>query len=237
MRVPVGVVAAITSFNDPLAVAAHKVGPALAAGNAVVVKPASATPLSALRLAEDLRRAGLPAGRLNVVTGAGESVGAALVADPRVRMVTFTGGVAAGERVARAAGIKKLSLELGSNSPVIVLADANVEAAVPAIASGAFAQAGQNCIGVQRVFVHDAVYDAFARALVAHVERLKAGWSLDESVDVCAVINDRQAARLESWIREAVEAGARVLVGRSPGRGRGVADRARARPAGRPARS
>ncbi len=213
VRVPVGVVAAITSFNDPLAVAAHKVGPALAAGNAVVVKPASATPLSALRLAEDLSGAGLPPGRLNVVTGGGEDVGAALVADPRVRLVTFTGGVATGERVARAAGIKKLSLELGSNSPVIVLADANVAAAVPAIASGAFAQAGQNCIGVQRVFVHDAVYDGFAQALVAHVERLKAGWSLDESVDVCAVINDQQAARLESWIREAVEAGARVLAG------------------------
>jgi glyceraldehyde-3-phosphate dehydrogenase (NADP+) len=213
VRVPVGVIAAITSFNDPLAVAAHKVAPALAAGNAVVLKPASATPLSALRLAEDLSAAGLPAGRLNVVTGSGEAVGAALVADPRVRMVSFTGGVAAGERVARSAGIKKLSLELGSNSPVIVLADARVDAAVPAIASGAFAQAGQNCIGVQRVFVHESIYETFARGLVAHVGRLKAGWSLDESVDVCAVIDDQQAARLESWIQEAVAGGARVLAG------------------------
>jgi glyceraldehyde-3-phosphate dehydrogenase (NADP+) len=213
VRVPVGVIAAITSFNDPLAVAAHKVAPALAAGNAVVLKPASATPLSALRFAEDLSAAGLPAGRLNVVTGRGEAVGAALVADPRVRMVTFTGGVASGERVARSAGIKKLSLELGSNSPVIVLADAMVDAAVPAIASGAFAQAGQNCIGVQRVFIHEALYETFARGLVAHVGRLKAGWSLDESVDVCAVIDDHQAARLESWIREAVAGGARVLAG------------------------
>jgi glyceraldehyde-3-phosphate dehydrogenase (NADP+) len=207
------VIAAITSFNDPLAVAAHKVAPALAAGNAVVLKPASATPLSALRFAEDLSAAGLPAGRLNVVTGRGEAVGAALVADPRVRMVSFTGGVASGERVARSAGIKKLSLELGSNSPVIVLADAMVDAAVPAIASGAFAQAGQNCIGVQRVFIHEALYETFARGLVAHVGRLKAGWSLDESVDVCAVIDDHQAARLESWIREAVAGGARVLAG------------------------
>lgn len=213
VRVPVGVVAAITSFNDPLAVAAHKVGPALAAGNAVVLKPASATPLSALRLAADLSLAGLPAGRLNVVTGSGGAVGAALVSDPRVRLVTFTGGADTGERIGRAAGLKKLSLELGSNSPVIVLEDANLEAAVPAIASGAFAQAGQNCIGVQRVFVHHAVYDAFARALVGHVERLTAGSSLDESVDVCAVINDQQATRLESWIQEAVEAGAQVLAG------------------------
>jgi glyceraldehyde-3-phosphate dehydrogenase (NADP+) len=128
-------------------------------------------------------------------------------------MVTFTGGVASGERVARSAGIKKLSLELGSNSPVIVLADAMVDAAVPAIASGAFAQAGQNCIGVQRVFIHEALYETFARGLVAHVGGLKAGWSLDESVDVCAVIDDHQAARLESWIREAVAGGARVLAG------------------------
>jgi glyceraldehyde-3-phosphate dehydrogenase (NADP+) len=213
VRTPVGIVAAITSFNDPLAAAAHKVGPALAAGNAVVLKPASATPLSALRLAEDLAAAGLPAGRLNVVTGSGEAVGTALVADPRVRLVSFTGSLAAGERVARAAGIKKLSLELGANSPVIVLADANLAAAVPAIAAGAFAQAGQNCIGVQRVFVHDAVYDAVERDLVAHVGGMTAGSSLDETVDVCAVISARQADRIEAWIREAVDAGARVLAG------------------------
>jgi glyceraldehyde-3-phosphate dehydrogenase (NADP+) len=213
VRVPVGVIAAISSFNDPLTVAAHKVGPALAAGNAVVLKPASATPLSALRLADDLAAAGLPPGRLNVLTGRGEEVGAALVADPRVRMVTFTGSVAAGEQVARAAGIKKLSLELGSNSPAIVLGDADLGAAVPAIASGAFAQAGQNCLGVQRVFVYEPVYEAFRRGFVAHVGRLKAGCSLDEAVDVCAVINEQQALRLESWIREALEAGARVLAG------------------------
>ncbi len=213
VRVPVGVIAAISSFNDPLTVAAHKIGPALAAGTAVVLKPASATPLSALRLAGDLAASGLPPGRLNVLTGRGEAVGAALVADPRVRMVTFTGSVAAGEHVARGAGIKKLSLELGSNSPVIVLADADMDAAVPAIASGAFAQAGQNCIGVQRVFVHESVYEGFRRGLVAHVGRLRAGSSLDESVDVCAVINEQQALRLESWIREAAEAGARVLTG------------------------
>lgn len=212
-RFPVGIVAAITPFNDPLAMAAHKLGPALAAGNAVVLKPASATPLSAIRLAADLMASGLPPGRLNLVTGSGEQIGGALVADPRVRMVTFTGGVATGEWIARTAGLKKVSMELGSNSPVIVLADALIDRAVPAIAAGAFAQAGQNCLGVQRVFVHEAVYDDFKRRFVAHVSRLVAGSSTDERVDVCAMINDAQAARVESWIQEAVAQNARVLIG------------------------
>jgi glyceraldehyde-3-phosphate dehydrogenase (NADP+) len=212
-RFPVGVVAAITPFNDPLAMAAHKIGPALAVGNAVVLKPASATPLSALRLADDLRAAGLPAGRLNIVTGSGTDIGAALVAHPAVRLVTFTGGVETGEAITRTAGLKKLSMELGSNSPVIVLADANLSTAVPAIVAGAFAQAGQNCLGVQRVFVHEAVYDAFVAPFVARVSALRAGSSLDEDVDVCAMISEQQAVRVDGWIREAVGAGARVLVG------------------------
>ena len=212
-RFPVGVVAAITPFNDPLAMVAHKVGPALAVGNAVVLKPASATPLSALRFAEDIVAAGLPPGRLNVITGSGEALGPILVGDPRVRLVTFTGSVAAGERIAKTAGLKKLSMELGSNSPVIVLADADLARAVPAISDGAFAQAGQNCLGVQRIFVHTAIYDRFRTELVAHVERLTAGSSLDESVDVCAMISQTEAARIESWIQEARTRGARLLVG------------------------
>jgi acyl-CoA reductase-like NAD-dependent aldehyde dehydrogenase len=212
-RFPIGIVAAITPFNDPLAMVAHKLGPALAAGNAVVLKPASATPLSSLMFAEDLLAAGLPPGRLNIVTGSGDAVGAPLVSDPRVRLVTFTGGVAAGRKIARMAGIKKVSMELGSNSPVIVLPDADQARAVAAIALGAFAQAGQNCLGVQRVFVHDEIYDAFAKRFVEHTSTLQAGSSLDERVDVCAMIDERQAARLESWIREAVDHGARILVG------------------------
>lgn len=212
-RFPVGVVGAITPFNDPLAMAAHKVGPALAGGNAVVLKPASATPLSALHLARELMESGLPPGRLNVVTGRGEELGEALVADPRVRLVTFTGGVETGEWITRKAGIKKLCMELGSNSPVIVLPDADLERAVPAIAAGAFAQAGQNCLGVQRVLVHDRIYASFSRRFVDHVARLRAGSSLDESTDVCAMISAREADRVESWIAEAVEKGARVLIG------------------------
>ncbi len=158
-RVPVGVVGAITPFNDPLAVAAHKIGPALAAGNAVVLKPASATPFSAIRLARDLAAAGLPAGRVNLVTGRGATVGNAIVTNPRIRMLNFTGGLQTGERITARAGLKKLSLELGSNSPVIVLRDALLDRAVPAIAAGAFAQAGQNCLGVQRVMVDERIYD------------------------------------------------------------------------------
>jgi glyceraldehyde-3-phosphate dehydrogenase (NADP+) len=212
-RFPVGVIGAVTPFNDPLAMAVHKIGPALAGGNAVVLKPGSATPLSALRLARHLLEAGLPPGRLSVVTGPGETVGERLVQDRRVRMITFTGGIETGLRLTRLAGIKKLSMELGSNSPVIVLPDADLERAVPAIAAGAFAQAGQNCLGVQRVLIHDNVYDAFRERFLALVSRLTAGTSLEASTDVCAMINEAQARRVESWVSEAVAGGARVLVG------------------------
>lgn len=212
-RCAVGVVVAITPFNDPLAVATHKIGPALAAGNAVVLKPSSATPLSALWLARDLMDVGLPPGRLNVVTGRGEVLGPVLAADARVRMLSFTGGVETGEQLSRHAGLKKLSMELGSNSPVIVLPDADLFVAAASVAVGAFAQAGQNCLGVQRVFIHEAAYETFKGLLLDRVARLKPGSSLDESVDVCAMINEGQARRLESWIREAESQGARVLTG------------------------
>ena len=212
-RFPVGVVGAITPFNDPLAMACHKVAPALAGGNAVVLKPGTATPLSALRLAHDLMEAGLPPGRLNVVTGRGEELGGAIVTNPRVRVVTFTGGVETGLRITRTAGVKKLCMELGSNSPVLVMPDADLGRAVPAIAAGAFAQAGQNCLGVQRVYLLADVYDAFRERFAAHVRTLKAGSSMDETTDVCAMITTGQAERVESWIREAEAGGARVLSG------------------------
>lgn len=212
-RVPVGPIAAILPFNDPLAVFAHKVGPALAGGNAVVVKPDSSSPLAVLRLAGCFAAAGLPAGRLNVVTGHGREIGDALVRDARIRMVTFTGGVQTGEHITRTAGIKKLSLELGANSPVIILPDADLTRAVPAVAAGAFAQAGQNCLGVQRVFIHEAVYNAFAERLAAHTRTLKAGASLDEATDVCPLINEGEAVRVQTWVEEAVAQGASVLAG------------------------
>jgi len=212
-RVPAGVVAAIAPFNDPLAVATHKIGPALAAGNAVILKPSLATPLSALRLARDLSAAGLPEGRLSVITGGDSEVGETLVTDPRVRVVSFTGGVATGERIARAVGIKKLLMELGSNSAVIVLPDADMNRAVPSIAAGAFAQAGQNCIGVQRVLIHKDVYGAFRERFLEKVATLKTGCSREESTDVCAMINESQAIRVQQWIVEAVAHGARLIAG------------------------
>ncbi len=212
-RVPVGVIAAITPFNDPLAIAAHKIGPALAAGNSIVLKPSALTPLSVVRLAEHLREAGVPEGRVAVVTGRGAVLGDALVSDRRVRLLTFTGGVETGEHITRVAGIKKLVMELGSNSPVIVNADADLARAVPAIAAGAFAQAGQNCLGVQRVFVRDAVYHEFRDGFVAYAARLNTGSSMDERTDVCPMITVSQAERVEEWIREAERAGARVLAG------------------------
>ena len=212
-RFPIGVIAAITPFNDPLAIAAHKIGPAIAGGNAMVLKPATLTPLSAIRLADHLKQAGLPDGRLTVLTGRGSVIGDALVTDRRVRLVTFTGGVEAGEHITRIAGIKRLVMELGSNSPAIVNADANLARAVPAIAAGAFAQAGQNCLGVQRVLVLDSVYERFRDAFVAHTRSLKAGSALDETTDVCPMITEEQARRVEAWVDEAARAGARVLVG------------------------
>lgn len=211
-RFPVGIVGAIASLNDPLAVAVHKVGPALAGGNSVVLKPSSLTPLSALRLARDFEEAGLPRGRLSVITG-GDDIGEVLVTDPRVRMISFTGGLATGEQITRIAGVKKLSLELGANSPVIVLANADVERAVAAICSGAFAQAGQNCLGVQRVLIHEQIYDRFAAQLVRRVAGLRVGSTLDEQTDVCAMIHETQAERVETWVREAIAGGARVLIG------------------------
>lgn len=212
-RFPVGIIAAITPFNDPLAMAAHNIGPAIAAGNAIILKPSARTPLSVLMLARDFAEAGLPMGRLSVITGHGSDLGEAMVSDPRVRLVTFTGGVETGRQVSRWLGIKKVLMELGSNSPVIVMDDAKLGNAVPAISDGAFAQAGENCLGVQRVFVHDAIYAEFRTRFVAHVSKLKAGSSMDESVDVCAMIACEEARRVESWVDDAVKGGATLLVG------------------------
>jgi len=212
-RFPVGIVSAIIPFNDPLALAAHNIGPAVAAGNSIILKPSVLTPLSVLMLAQDLVKAGLPKGRLSVITGRGSEIGEAMVSDPRVRLVTFTGGVETGLQISRWTGIKKVLMELGSNSPVIVMEDANLERAVPAIAAGAYAQAGENCIGVQRILVHKDVYAPFRERFVAHISRLKAGHSMDEGTDVCAMITEREARRVETWITEAVEKGARILVG------------------------
>jgi acyl-CoA reductase-like NAD-dependent aldehyde dehydrogenase len=212
-RRPAGVVAAIQPFNDPMAVAAHKIGPALAAGNAVVLKPDSRTPFSVLALADALVQSGLPAGRLNVVTGSGSVVGQALVRDPRIRVVSFTGGRSTGEAITRSAGIKRLVLELGSTSAVIVMDSADLDAAAHAIVAGAFAQAGQNCLGVQRVLIQEAVYAPVRERIVRRSLALKTGHSLAPDTDVCAMISEEEAARVRSWIGEAVSGGATTLCG------------------------
>ncbi len=212
-REPVGVVGAITPFNDPLNLVAHKVGPAIAAGNTIIVKPHEATPLSALLLAQALDEAGLPAGILQVITGLGTEVGDILVSDPRVRMISFTGGRATGEAVMRRAGLKKISAELGSNSPVIVMPDAGLDCALEATVSGAFWAAGQNCLHVQRVLVHEQVYDYFRDRFVAAAEAYRVGDKLDETTDMGPLINEAAAQRVEQLVDEAVAAGARLLTG------------------------
>ncbi|WP_147804497.1 aldehyde dehydrogenase family protein [Alkalicoccus halolimnae] len=212
-RFPIGVVAAITPFNDPLNLVAHKVGPALAAGNPVVLKPASVTPLSALMLAEAFDQAGVPRGFLSVVTGSGRELGDALVSHPEVKMVSFTGGTNAGNRITEKAGLKKLGMELGSNSPVIVMKDADLHDAVKSTVSGAFAAAGQNCLGVQRVFIEEALFEDFTELFAERTKELEVGDKQSEWTDVGPLINEQEAERIEEWVQEAVDAGAKVLHG------------------------
>jgi glyceraldehyde-3-phosphate dehydrogenase (NADP+) len=212
-RVPVGVVGAITPFNDPLNLVAHKVGPAIAAGNAVIVKPHEETPLSALLLAEALETAGLPAGLLQVITGAGAVVGDTLVTDPRVRTLSFSGGRETGEKILGRAGIKKVGMELGSIAPVIVMADAKLDEAVASSVSGAYWAAGQNCLHVQRLLLHEDIYDEFIERFVEATETYTVGDKLDEDTDMGPLISEDVAKRVEAWVQEAVDAGARLLTG------------------------
>ena len=212
-RVPIGIIVAITPFNDPLNLVAHKLGPAIAGGNGVVLKPATATPLSALKLGQAFLEAGLPPGILNIVTGYGHEIGEALVTDERVRMISFTGGYKAGLEITRKAGLKKIAMELGSNSPVIVLQDAPLEKAVEQTVSGAFWAAGQNCLGVQRVFIEAPIFEAFARRFVERTRQLKVGNKLDERTDMGPMISEQEARRIELWVQQAIERGARLLTG------------------------
>ena len=213
IRVPVGVVAAISPFNFPLNLVCHKVGPALAAGNSVVLKPAGDTPLSALKLTEILLEAGLTAEGIQCVTGPGGEIGDVLTGDPRVRKITFTGSMEIGERICRNAGIKKVTMELGSNSPLIVMSDADIEKVAAATIASGFANAGQVCISTQRVFADRRIYADFLDALVAPAEAFSMGNPLDEAVRMGPMIRASDADRVGEWISEAVAGGARVLVG------------------------
>ena len=213
MRVPCGVVAAIAPFNFPLNLVCHKVGPALAAGNTVIIKPASDTPLSAIKLTEILLEAGLPPEGIQCLTGSGGEIGDALVADRRVRKVTFTGSREIGERICRTAGIKKVTMELGSNSPVIVMPDADMEKVATVLAMTGYGNAGQTCISTQRVLAAKKVYADLLSALKPKVEALTTGNQLDEKIKVGPMVKESEAVRVDAWINEAVSGGAKLVAG------------------------
>ncbi|MCP4567726.1 MAG: aldehyde dehydrogenase family protein [FCB group bacterium] len=212
-RFPIGVVLAITPFNDPLNLVAHKLGPAVAAGNAVILKPATVTPLSAIKLVEAMVEAGLPPQAIQLITGYGSDIGDVLVSDERVRMISFTGGVEAGKHIAGKAGIKKIGMELGSDSPVIVWKDADLDLAVESCVSGSFWAAGQNCIGVQRLLIHEDIYDEFKEKFVAQTKQYKIGDKLKDDTDMGPMITEKEAERVEKWVKEAADKGATVLTG------------------------
>lgn len=213
VRQPVGVVVAITPFNYPALLVMHKLAPALAAGNSVVLKPARATPLTALALAACFVDAGLPEGVLSVLTGSGGELGDALVSDPRANKISFTGSTGVGNRITQLAGVKKLSLELGASCPVVVLPDADVEAAAAAVSIGGYVNAGQVCISVQRVITHPSIATDFLDALVVAVEKIQTGDPKSAETGMGTLISVGEAQRVERSIQDAVGAGARLLTG------------------------
>ena len=213
VRRPIGVVGAISPFNFPLNLVAHKIGPAFAAGCACVLKPATATPLSALVLAQAFADAGQPAGWLNVVVGKSSEIGDVLVDDDRVKLITFTGSSDVGWKLKARAARKKVNLELGNSTPLIVMADADMEKAATAVAANGYAFAGQSCISIQRVYVEDSAYDRFVEALQPKVQALVTGDPLDSSTQVGPVIDEENRDRILAWVKEAVSDGATLLAG------------------------
>ena len=213
LSTPIGPVCAISPFNAPLNQMNHKVPTAIAAGCTVVLKPAEITPLSAIKLVQTIEEAGLPPGHLNLLLGAGETVGQQLLEDERLRAYSFTGSVAVGKHIRRTVGLRKTLLELGNNSPNIVHADADLELAAGAIARSAYAYAGQICISAQRLLVHEAVIERFLELLVARVSTLTIGDPSDPATDLGPMIDEAAAERAERLIASTVEAGARLLVG------------------------
>jgi len=213
VRRPVGVVAAITPFNFPLNLVAHKIAPAIAAGNSLILKPANTTPLTAVLLCQILQEAGIPDGGINLVNGGGSTVGDWLVSDPRVAKITFTGSPAVGRQILSRAGIKKVTLELGNTSPVIIAPDADLDFVAKRCAVGAYYNSGQVCISVQRIYGDRKIHEAFTERFVKASEAMVVGDPLDEKVDVGPMIDLREAERIEKWVKEAETDGAKVLTG------------------------
>jgi acyl-CoA reductase-like NAD-dependent aldehyde dehydrogenase len=210
---PLGVVGAITPFNFPMNLVAHKVGPAIASGNTVVLKPASQTPLSAFYIGELFEKAGLPKGALNIVTGSGQIVGEKMVQDPRIHMITFTGSPSVGIGIRNKAGLKRVTLELGSNSAVIVDEGVDVSKITPRCVTGAFSYQGQVCISVQRIYVHELIFDKFVEEFVRVTNELTIGDPLNENTDISALISPQDVKRTLAWIEEAVNNGAKLVAG------------------------
>jgi glyceraldehyde-3-phosphate dehydrogenase (NADP+) len=213
LRVPCGIVAAITPFNFPLNLVTHKVGPAIAAGNAVLIKPAGDTPLTALKLVEVLLEAGLPPQAIACITGSGSELGTAICTDKRVRKISFTGSYDVGAAICRMAGVKRVTMELGSNSPVIVMDDADLDKAAQLVAASGFANAGQVCISAQRILTPRARTGDFLDALKPRVEALTTGNPLDDATKMGPMVREVDAARVESWVREAAASGATLVTG------------------------
>ena len=213
LRVPCGVVLAITPFNFPLNLVVHKVGPALAAGNSVVIKPATDTPLSALKFARILLEAGIPEEGVQCITGTGGDIGDVLASDPRVRKISFTGSRDVGERICRTAGLKKVTMELGSNAPLIILPDADLDKATQAIAVTGFANAGQVCISAQRVLAHESIYADLINALKPKVEAIATGNPLQGETKMGPMVRESDAVRVKEWVDEAEKEGARLVTG------------------------
>jgi acyl-CoA reductase-like NAD-dependent aldehyde dehydrogenase len=211
-RQPLGVIGAITPFNFPLNLSLHKIAPAIAAGNTIVFKPAEKTPVSAYKLVKLFEEAGLPNGVLNLVMGTGE-VGGALVTHEKVHLITFTGSLVVGKKIRETAGFKKVTLELGSNSPNIIFEDANLQEAVTGLVKGAFAFSGQVCISAQRIYVQKMIYDSFLEQYIKETKALKIGDPTDEGTDIGPMITEKEAERAKLWIDDAVEKGAKIEVG------------------------
>ncbi|MGI2327930.1 aldehyde dehydrogenase family protein [Planococcus sp. YIM B11945] len=214
IRVPVGVVCAITPFNFPFNLTAHKVGPALAAGNTIVLKPAEKTPVSAIKMAEVLQEAGLPNGFLNIVNGYGHEVGPVLLKDERIAMYTFTGSPKVGRMIKSETGIRKVTLELGNNSPNIIHKDVkDLKRAVDLCVSRGYSNSGQACISVQRIYVHQDIYEQVLQEAKLYAESIVLGNPEDDATNIGPMISIKEAERVENWIQEAVEAGAEVVTG------------------------
>ncbi|MED4583664.1 aldehyde dehydrogenase family protein [Brevibacillus choshinensis] len=212
IRVPKGVIGAITPFNYPLLLSTHKIAPAIAAGNTLVVKPATVTPIATFMLLDVLEEAGLPKGYINIVTGAGSQVGEWLLDEERIAMYTFTGSGEVGRHIKERSGMRPVALELGNNSPNIIHLDADLELAARQTAARSFHNAGQACIAVQRIYVHEDVFQEFTNLYIDEVKQLKVGDPEDPTTDVGPMISEKEASRTEEWVQEAISQGATSLL-------------------------